>query len=443
MLLKFWGVRGSIPAPASPVSVRDKITSILHRAGRQGIDLSNIQDIENFLSALPQDVTSTIGGNTTCLTIETEEGLIIFDAGSGLRELGAYLMEREFGQGRGHATIFFTHTHWDHIQGFPFFQPIYIPGNQFDIYHVHPYVPDVLRRQMTFQVYPALYEDLPSEMRFHRLAEEEVTVAGVRITNIELQHPGSAYAYRIESEHATIVLATDGEYKQLDAPYTHRYIKFYSKADVLIFDAQFSVRESIIKEDWGHSSALIGADIGREAQAKRLVLFHHDPASTDEEIMKVLEETKEYLLAQGHHGYPMEVLVAQEKMEIDLRPELEFDIEESIVEDTIYLTLNGRFGARATQEFRQYLEQRLENYKTDKVILNMRNLDELTVAGIRALLDVRKNAFSMAIVDVPDKIYRVLELSGTTDFFAIYDSEESAVQALSRSNGNPLTKRIR
>lgn len=438
MLLKFWGVRGSIPSSVPPLSVKDKIAAALRKAGRQGVNLSDHREVQDFIASLPQDIVSTIGGNTTCLTVETEEGLIIFDAGSGMRELGAQLMKGDFGRGKGHATIFFTHTHWDHIQGFPFFQPIYVAGNTFDIYHVHDYVPDVLRQQMTFRVYPALFEDLQAELTFHQIAENQpVEVAGVKVNNIELQHPGKAYAYRVESGQATIVLATDGEYKQLDAPYTKRYIEFYSEADVLIFDAQFSVRDSIIKEDWGHSSALIGADIGREAQVKRLILFHHDPASTDEEIMRVLEETKEYLAQRGAQG-PMEVLVAQENMEIDLRPAVNFGIEEHIVGDTIYLALNGRFGAQATQQFREHLEQSLATNRSDKVILIMRELNELTVAGIRALLDVRKNAFSMALVDLPDKIYRVLELSGTTDFFAIYDDVDSALNALSRNNVGSL-----
>ncbi|MFQ5610665.1 MAG: MBL fold metallo-hydrolase [Anaerolineae bacterium] len=436
MLLKFWGVRGSIPAPVSPLRVRDKVSTVLREAVKHGINLADQQAINRFLAALPQGIVSTVGGNTTCITAETDQGLIIFDAGSGMRELGAHLMAREFGQGKGHATIFFTHTHWDHIQGLPFFTPIYVPGNTFDVYHVHPYVPEVLRQQMTFRVFPALFDDLPSTLRFHRISEgEQVEVAGVKISNIELQHPGKAYAYRIESEQADIVLATDGEYKKLDASHTKRYIDFYAKADVLIFDAQFSVRDSIIREDWGHSSALIGADIGREAQVRRLVLFHHDPTSTDEEIMAVLEATNEYL-AQDSGKSPMEVIVAQEGMEIDLRPALSFGIEEHIVGDTVHLALNGRFGAQATEEFRHHLEHSLQNYDTDKVILIMRDLNELTVAGIRALLDVRKNAFSMAIVELPEKIYRVLELSGTTDFFAIYENVDAAMNALAGNNAH-------
>ncbi len=282
MKLTFWGVRGSLPAPLRAEAIKAKILLGLKEAGLAGVNLQDELALMEFVDNLPVNIGGTIGGNTTCLTLETAGKFIIFDAGSGMRELSRYLMTREFGQGNGHAHIFFTHTHWDHIQGFPYFVPAFVPGNQFDIYYIHPYVPDVLKRQMTAQTFPADFTMLPAAIRFHQLQPEEtVTLGPLRVGNIELQHPNKAYAYRVDSADYAIVLATDGEYKRLDRPSIKQYLDFYHNADVLIFDAQYSVREAIIKEDWGHSSALIGADIAREAKVKRLILFHHDPTSTD------------------------------------------------------------------------------------------------------------------------------------------------------------------
>ena len=285
MLLKFWGTRGSIPAPINPDQVEQKIIFALKTAGEQKIDLTNPAALENFVSGLSLNG-STIGGNTTCVTIRLGDDLIIFDAGSGIRELGDYLMSNDdewvqqagFRQGKGHAYMFFTHTHWDHIQGLPFFKPIHVPGNRFDIYHIHEHVPEALVRQMEAAFFPLQFDQIGASLTFHQLQEGSQTkVAGAVINNIELKHPGKAYAYRVEADNAIAILATDGEYQSLDNMDTLKYRNFYANADVLIFDAMFSVREAFVKEDWGHSSALIGADIASEANVKRLLLFHHDP----------------------------------------------------------------------------------------------------------------------------------------------------------------------
>lgn len=438
MLLRFWGTRGSIPAPVQPDQVEQKIVAALEAAGREQINLSNPKVVREFAASLSFSG-STVGGNTTCVTIELEDDLIIFDAGSGIRELGDYLMDESnqqvkkfgFSRGKGHAYLFFTHTHWDHIQGFPFFKPIHVPGNVFDIYHVHDYVPDVLARQMEQEFFPLQYNQIAASFNFHRIEEAtQMEVAGATITNIELKHPGKAYAYRVEADNAIAILATDGEYKSLDYTSTKKYSKFYANADVLIFDAMFSVRESFVKEDWGHSSALIGADIAKEANVKRLILFHHDPVSTDAEIMRVLQETKEYL---GHRLGVPEVIIAQEGMEIELNnpPVIsDFAMNDHLEKGVIFMTLSGKFGAHSTEQFRDYLAQSLQTHQTDKVVLQMENLSELTIAGIRALVDARRSVLSLALVAVPENIYRVFELAGTTDFFAIYKDVDAALSAL-------------
>lgn len=429
MKLKFWGVRGSIPSPTLPQSIRNKLLKALKTAGEDKIDLMDTDVILEFINALPLDIQSTIGGNTTCISLEVDGYFIIFDAGSGMRELGQYLMSREFGKGQGHAYIFFTHAHWDHIQGFPFFVPAFIAGNQFDIYHVHPYLPDVLKEQMDSRMFPAAFSALGSDIRFHSLQEgETITLDGLKIDNILLNHPGDSYAYRTKFGTDTIVLATDGEYKNLNESSLARYVDFYRDADVLIFDTQFSVREALIKEDWGHSSALVGADIARAAKVKRLMLFHHDPTSTDEEIVSVLQQTREYL--HHHHRRSLVMVdIAREGLDVDFNTKGWFQIETSELDGLVYLSLYGDFDLRAIEAFKAHISQLAQAKQDKNVILNFENLGEITMAGMNALLDAKSDLYNLAVVNVPPSIYRIMELSGMLDFFAIYESVDDVPRA--------------
>ena len=155
--------------------------------------------------------------------------------------------------------------------GFPFFRPLNIAGNVFDIYHVHEYVPTVLTRQMEAEYCPYQFDQIDATIKFHKIEEgQQVIIADAVVDNIELNHPGKAYAYRVKVDDAIAILATDSEYTNLDYADTKKYRDFYANADALIFDAMYSVRESFIKEDWGHSSALIGADLARVSNVKRL-----------------------------------------------------------------------------------------------------------------------------------------------------------------------------
>jgi anti-anti-sigma factor len=438
MRLKFWGTRGSIPSPALPGHVEKKIIDALTLAGKKNINLSDSVEVSQFVSLLGLSGT-TVGGNTTCITMEIGDNLFIFDGGSGIRELGNYLMDPSspaakkwgFHRGRGHAYMFFTHTHWDHIQGIPFFNPMHVSGNVFDIYHIHHHVPDTLARQMEAVVFPVQFEQFGATLNFHRLKEgERIKVAGAFVTNTELKHPGKAYAFRVEADNAVAILATDAEYQSLDNVDTLKYRNFYANADVLIFDAMFSVRESFVKEDWGHSSGLIGADMASEANVKSLLLFHHDPTSTDAEIDHILSQTREYLDSQGKQ---LEVVVAREGLELELdNPKInsDFHISDEVINGVIFITLSGKFGGQATERFRKHLDHTLETHNSDKVVLRMNDLTELQMAGIRAMVDARRTVIRLALVGVPENVHRVIELSGTIDFFAIYKDEETALSAL-------------
>jgi anti-anti-sigma factor len=426
MLVKFWGVRGSIPAPSLSNQVQNKITRALHEAAARQIDLADPEAISQFVAELPLDIRGTVGGNTACITVETPEGLVIFDAGSGIRELGGALMKREFGRGQGQASIFFTHTHWDHIQGFPFFRPAFVPGNRFTLYCIHPYVEQVIVDQMKAEWFPVQFDYLSAHLEFKPVKEDEtVKVAGLEISSKPLQHPGTAYAYRIDNGVSSVVLATDGEYKHLSATHTKGYIDFFAGADVLIFDAMFSVRESFIREDWGHSSALIGADMARHAGVKKLVLFHHDPVSEDDEVWRLGREAEEYL-AQDPGAIPPSVVVATEGLEINLSDRHDFAVRMDLTGDAAILSLCGEFDAHGVEVFETQFDDLVDQNHSRRVVLDLEKVTELNMAGVKALLEARKQVSSMALVRMPSHIRRVLELTGTTDFFAIYDDMDLA-----------------
>lgn len=321
MRVKFWGARGGIPAPLSEEELRDKIKAAL--LGAVGVDLTDRHSVEQYVERLPQRISSTAGGNTTCIELRAGDSLFILDCGSGMRPLGNELLRSPFGRGQGVAHVFISHTHWDHIQGYPFFAPGYIPGNQF---HFHSPFPDL---QMRFEdqqreVYFPVSLDYMRAARTWNVLDptETVTIAGVKVSMMLLSHPGGAYAYRFEHGGKIFVYATDGEYQRMDADHTARYVEFFRNADMLIFDAQYSFEQAIDeKRDWGHSTPKMGAELAFRAGVKRLVLTHHDPLATDDKLWNAVGEAYNHLAFRSRSGgqnNETEVLLAQEGHAVDL-----------------------------------------------------------------------------------------------------------------------------
>ena len=164
--VKFWGVRGSIPTPISPPALQDKIVDLLVES--QGHDLSARDSARAFLKARPVFESSTIGGNTACVEVHTSDQHIIIDCGSGMKELGWALMHEAYGQGKGEAHILLSHTHWDHIMGFPFFQPAYMPGNKFTIYGGHKNLQQRFNLQHHSHHFPIPMDVMASNIQFKK-----------------------------------------------------------------------------------------------------------------------------------------------------------------------------------------------------------------------------------------------------------------------------------
>ncbi len=313
MKVKFWGTRGSIPTPISPATIEDKIRQALR--GAAGFDLSNEEAIERYLQRLPETTRHTVGGNTACVEVRAGQQLLILDAGSGLRLLGYELMKTEFGKGQGVAGFLISHTHWDHIQGMPFFGPGFVEGNRLTFHSPLAHLKEAFAGQQTETYFPVPLSYMRADIQFHHISIEAWTQLGdVRVYPLKMSHPGESYSYRIEHDGESLVYATDAEYKQMDPDNTQVYVDFFRDADLLIFDAQFSLNDALDRVDWGHSTPVIGAELAHRAGVRRLALFHHDPLSDDRTIYAGLKQAEAYLAKRNS---PCQVVVASEGLEIE------------------------------------------------------------------------------------------------------------------------------
>ncbi len=317
MKLRFWGVRGSIGSAIRGGSIREKVKKILTFASPG--DVLDQESIDRFLKTLPFSMLHTYGGNTTCLEVRSKEDeVIILDAGTGIRDLGNKLLHEGFLQGKGKASFIFTHTHWDHIQGLPFFGPFYIPGNHFTIHGVPDDMEGRLRYQHSERHFPVGFDDMRANRTFvqHRL-DDTYEVSGIKISHKSMRHPGNSYAVRMEEDGKVLIFGSDAEFKLDDMDNIDDYLTFFQDADVLVFDTQYTFEEQLQKIDWGHSSASIATDIAMKANVKKLVLFHHDPSYDDEKLDDVFLRALRYReMMDPEKTSRLEIVMAYEGLEI-------------------------------------------------------------------------------------------------------------------------------
>ncbi|HDI82500.1 MAG TPA: MBL fold metallo-hydrolase [candidate division WOR-3 bacterium] len=275
MKIKLWGTRGSIPSP-----------------GKE---------------------TVKYGGNTTCIQVSLNSGTeIIIDAGTGIRKLGKVLLQN----GVKEIHLFITHSHWDHIQGFPFFVPVYIKGFKIHIYGASPTFDRLVRilsGQMKFLYFPVEYHTLNSEIDYRKIKKRGIEIDGVKITAIRTNHPLETHAFKFEEDGKTFVFMTDNELDDREkavVPYKE-HLKFIEGADLLIHDAQYSRAEYENYIGWGHSTWESVVEMADEGDVKRVLLTHHDPERSDEALDKIIKDAKEY-------AKKTEVDGAMEGMELQL-----------------------------------------------------------------------------------------------------------------------------
>lgn len=232
--------------------------------------------------------TQRYGGSTPCLELTfCGNQRIILDAGTGIQNLGRELITTKSPDLDFH--VFLSHFHWDHLQGLPFFPPLYNPAVTVTFYSCRP--PDQLREilhgQMVTPYFPILFEDLPASMRFVQLDERPFQLGVVEISTFALNHPQGAHGFKLSSEGKTVVYATDHEHGEAAADL--RLLQAARGADILFYDAQFTPEEYLSHRGWGHGTWLEAARVGLEAEVKQLVLFHHDPAHDDLKIEAMVE----------------------------------------------------------------------------------------------------------------------------------------------------------
>jgi phosphoribosyl 1,2-cyclic phosphodiesterase len=296
MLVHFWGTRGSLPAPLSAAAVRAKIHAALIAA--QGRTLDGPAAIDAFIDReLPFSVSGSYGGNSSCVELVSGgEEFVLCDLGSGAREFGNSILAR-YGPGRKHRfNIFMSHLHWDHIMGFPFFTPAFIPGNVIRIHGCHKVMREAFVRQQSAPCFPVDFQVLGATIEFVELeAGRTYDIDGLSVRPILQNHSGDSYGYRFERAGKSVVYSTDCEHKFAVLDESYPFVEFFRDADLLIFDAMYSLADQIsVKEDWGHSSNMIAVELAQLAGVKHLVMYHHEPIYDDRMIDTILDETRRY-----------------------------------------------------------------------------------------------------------------------------------------------------
>jgi phosphoribosyl 1,2-cyclic phosphodiesterase len=277
MLVRFWGVRGSTPTPQS----------------------------ENL----------RYGGNTSCVEVRVNGHIYVFDCGTGFRNLGKQLSQEHAGDGKnGHpinAHIFLSHFHWDHIQGIPFFSPLYNDRESSFIFHSSSRtrgLQQALEEQMADPYFPVNMSDMAAHRQFCTIDEGRTQLEGCTVQSMWLNHPQGCLGFRMETQGKVIVYATDNE--PGDPVFDKSVRKLAEGADLLIYDAQYLPEEyAARKQGWGHSHWREAINVVMESGAKELILFHHDPDHSDSCIDAVVKQAREH--------YP-KVRAASEGMEIVL-----------------------------------------------------------------------------------------------------------------------------
>ena len=432
MRVKFWGVRGSVPTPLSTEQLEEKLFRALSAAG--AVNLSDPAEVRAFIATLPPSTRSVVGGNTTCVEINSGDDTIIVDCGTGMRRLGLSLMAHEFGRGQGTAHIFLTHAHWDHLQGFPFFNPAYVPGNKLIFYAVNHDPQYYLQHQQTAPTFfPIPPEQMRADISFIQLQEgEAVQVGRVTVTSLALYHPGIAYAYRFDDGESVFVFASDGEYKQLDEEHLRRFIDFFANADALAFDCQYSLRDVLLsKADWGHSSAMIGVDIAERARVKKLITTHYDPTDSDDQVYGIAESARRYADLSPSPG-GVEIIVGKEGLELFLGPPLKLEVLEDREADIWLTAFAGRLSVETAAEAESHLEQFLAAAPGNRAIVDLTLLAAIDPIGVKALIEAARGTPTarLAFVAPAAFVRRALENSGARDVGPIFRRRSHAIAAL-------------
>ena len=320
MRIRFWGTRGSLPVATEGAAIRDKVKRALLKA--DGRKFAEEAALDRFIDTeLQFPLRSGYGGNTSSVEVIGGDHYTLCDMGSGLRCFGQQVLAQQ-GPSRPQVYNFFmSHVHWDHIMGFPFFPPAYIPGNTIRIHGGHSLavLEEAFLRQQSDPCFPVHWNQLRASISFVPLQTDRwYEIDGLRVRAKLQPHPGDSYGYRFEKSGRSMVYSTDGEHKLQSENETAAMVEFYRDADLVVFDSMYSFNEMIdAKADWGHSSNIVGVDLCLRAKVKHYCMFHHEPSYSDDTIYSVLGETQRYAEIAGENN-SLQVSTAYDGLVIDL-----------------------------------------------------------------------------------------------------------------------------
>jgi phosphoribosyl 1,2-cyclic phosphodiesterase len=316
--VRFWGTRGSIPVALTSADIRDKIAQALFRA--EGRRFATVGEAYDFAAThMDFSLTHTFGGHSPCVELEMGgEEYFVCDMGSGARPFGAHVLARQSGKPAA-INVFMSHVHWDHIMGFPFFGPAYVPGTRIRIHGCHDVLEHAFRLQQAPPCFPVEFSQLAADIEFVKLVPGRAhEIGGMTVTPAPQMHSGDSFGYRFEQAGKVVVYTTDSEHKLENRAQTERFVRFFHGADLVIFDAMYSLADAIsVKADWGHSSNIIGVELCQMARVRHLVLFHHEPSFDDATIEGVLRETRRFEeLTRGTRA--LQITAAYDGLEVDV-----------------------------------------------------------------------------------------------------------------------------
>lgn len=310
MRIHFWGVRGSLPTPLTPQQIQSKIMAAVQRATHA--DVENAEAKAKFISSLPDWIFGTAGGNTACVELVHNDTHIILDAGTGIRVMG----KNRKCPDKYH--LFLSHYHWDHIQGFPFFDHAFNPNCTFEIYSHIDDAEKWFRNQM-IEPYspPSVGKSITKNLIFTKVEDDkEFFVDDIKVNSHKMRHPGDSHSFSFEIDGKKFVYATDVELKATDYQKSTDGEKVFKNADIIVIDSQYTVEEAYRKENWGHSAFCYVIDFAVHYNIKKIYLFHHEPMYDDKKLNSILQAAKWY--AQYINHSDVEIEIAKEELEIEI-----------------------------------------------------------------------------------------------------------------------------
>jgi len=292
--VKYWGVRGSLPAAPPPDRNYLEVQHVLRRFFQSGFSLPS--QIEEFMALNTIPSLGGYGTATTCVEVQSAKGAqIIIDGGSGIRNLSELMMKGSAGKGKSTSHIFLTHFHWDHLIGLPFFTPNFIKGNRINFYAVQPELESMIRGLFKRPYFPVAFEALAANIHFYNLAPRQpIQIEDMTITPYQLDHPDPCWGFKVKSGNKVYSHCVDTEGVRTSREAMGPDVYLYQGVDLCYFDAQYTLPELVEKANWGHSAAQIGVDIALRENIPHLLFAHHDPGADTARIHELRAQTEDY-----------------------------------------------------------------------------------------------------------------------------------------------------